>query len=296
MAAWSDRSTTWQVIMNEASFAGRLRGWRARRAMSQLALALEADVSQRHVSFLELGRTQPSREMVLRLAAALDVPLREQNAMLLAAGFAPVWREGALGAPELGAVNRALDYMLAQQEPYPAFVVDRRWNLLRANQAGQRFVGFLTDTPPQAPDPASPIRLADALLAPGVLRPLIVNWREVALYFIRSVRADALADGSSDTAALLARLLAYPDVRGLSQAIAIDERHEPVLAMHIVKDRTSLRLFTTIATLGTPQDVTVQEIRIECFFPADAATAETFRRWAAGGGPRKDGSAHAPAV
>jgi transcriptional regulator with XRE-family HTH domain len=286
MVGRSRAATTWQVIMNEATFAARLRSWRARRAMSQLTLALEAEVSQRHVSFLELGRTQPSREMVLRLASALDVPLREQNALLLAAGFAPVWRERDLAAPELAVVDRALDYMLAQQEPYPAFVVDRRWNLLRANQAGQRFVGFLTDTPPRAPDPAQPISLADALLAPNALRPLIVNWREVALYFVRSVRADALADGSGDTAALLTRLLAYPDVRGLSQTLSIEERQEPVLAMHFRKGDTSLKLFTTIATLGTPQDITLQEIRIECFFPADAVTAETFRRWAASDGQR----------
>jgi transcriptional regulator with XRE-family HTH domain len=274
--------------MNEMSFPARLREWRGRRAMSQLALALEAEVSQRHVSFLELGRTQPSREMVLRLAAALDVPLREQNALLLAAGYAPVWRARDLAAPELGVVNRALDFMLAQQEPYPAFVVDRRWSLMRANDAGQRLVGFLTDTPPHPPASAQPVSLADALLAPHALRPLIVNWREVALYFVRSVRADALADGSGETAALLTRLLAYPDVRGLAQSLAIDERHEPVLAIHFRKGETNLKLFTTIATLGTPQDITLQEIRIECFFPADAATEETFRRWAAG-----DDSAHA---
>ncbi len=119
------------------------------------SLAGAADVSQRHLSFLEIGRTSPSREMVLRLAAALDLPLRQQNALLLAAGYAPVWRESALEAPALAVVNQALDYMLAQQEPYPAFVVDRRWNLLRANGGGQRFVGFLTDTPPSAPDPAA---------------------------------------------------------------------------------------------------------------------------------------------
>ena len=126
-------------------FAARLREWRERRGLSQLALALAADVSQRHVSFLELGRNAPSREMVLRLAAALDLPLREQNALLLAAGYAPVWRESALGAPELAVVRRALDLMLAQQEPYPAFVVDRRWNLLLANEGARRLVGFLTD-------------------------------------------------------------------------------------------------------------------------------------------------------
>jgi transcriptional regulator with XRE-family HTH domain len=264
-----------------ATFAARLKWWRERRGVSQLALAGAADVSQRHLSFLEIGRTSPSREMVLRLAAALDLPLRQQNALLHAAGFAPVWRESALGAPELALVDQALDHMLAQQEPYPAFVVDRRWNLLRANAGGQRFVGFLTDTAPAAPDPARPINLADALVAPDALRPLIVNWREVALYFLRGVQADAIADGTAETAALLQRLLAYPDVPRIGELPAIEEAQGPVLAMHFSKGGRSLKLFTTLATLGTPQDITAQEIRIECFFPADAATAALFKDWAA---------------
>jgi transcriptional regulator with XRE-family HTH domain len=264
-----------------ASFASRLKWWRERRGLSQLELAGAADVSQRHLSFLEVGRTSPSREMVLRLAAALDLPLRQQNALLHAAGFAPVWRESALGAPALALVNQALDHMLAQQEPYPAFVVDRRWNLLRANQGGRRFVGFLTDTAPAAPDPARPINLADALVAPDALRPLIVNWREVALYFLRGVQADAAADGTAETAALLQRLLAYPDVPKIGDLPAIEEAQGPVLAMHFLKGGTSLKLFTTLATLGTPQDITAQEIRIECFFPADPETAALFKEWAA---------------
>ena len=265
----------------DSSFAARLRWWRQRRGLSQLALAHATEISQRHVSFLERERTAPSRDMVLRLAAALDLPFREQNGLLLAAGFAPAWRESALGAPELALVERALDYMLIQQEPYPAFVVDRRWQLLRANAAAQRLVRFLTDSPAWKPDPASPVNLADALVAPNALRPCIRNWREVALYFLRSVRADALADGSGETAALLERLLAYPDVPGVSEIPSMADAEEPVVTMQFGKGETSLNLFTTIATLGTARDVTVQEIRIECFFPADAATAETFRKWAA---------------
>ena len=263
-----------------SNFASRLRWWRQRRGMSQLALAHEAEVSQRHVSFLESGRTTPSREMVLRIGAALDLPFREQNALMLAAGFAPAWRERALGAPELALVERALDSMLTQQEPYPAFVIDRRWRLLRTNRAGQMLVGFLTDTPGWKPDPAQPVNLADALIAPNALRPLIANWREVALYFLRSVRADALADGSRETAALLEQLLAYPDVPGIAEIPPLADAEEPVVTIHFRKADTSLQLFTTIATLGTARDVTVQEIRIECFFPADPATAETFRQWA----------------
>ena len=266
-------------MKDRGGFAVRLREWRERRGLSQLALALAADVSQRHVSFLELGRSTPSREMVLRLAAALDLPLREQNALLLAAGYAPVWRESALGAPELAVVRRALDLMLAQQEPYPAFVVDRRWNLLLANGGARRLVSFLAGAP--EPEPASPINLADALLAPDALRPLIANWRDVALYFVRGVRADALHDGTAETAALLERLLAYPGVPRAAELPAADDPHAPVLAMHLVKGDTTLRLFTTLATLGVPRDVTVQEIRVECFFPADETTAATFQRWAA---------------
>jgi transcriptional regulator with XRE-family HTH domain len=265
----------------DGAFAARLRWWRERRGNSQLDLALVAEISQRHLSFLELGRTKPSRDMVLRLSAALDLPAREQNALLLAAGFAPVWRERELSAPEMTMVNRALDFMLVQQEPYTGFVVDRRWNLLRANTAGQRFVGFLTDGAPFVPDPAQPTNLADALVSPNALRPLIVNWREVVLYFIRGIRADALADGSTETDALLKRLLAYPDVPALWESPSIEGLQEPVLTMRILKDAVSLRLFTTLATLGTAHDVTAQEIRIECFFPADAATDSVFKAWAA---------------
>jgi transcriptional regulator with XRE-family HTH domain len=256
------------------TFGQRLKWWREQRGYSQLALAGIGEISQRHLSFLESGRAEPSREMVLRLCAVLDVPLRQQNALLLAAGFAPVWRESELTDPELTQVNGALDFMLAQQEPYPAFVVDRRWNLLRANDGAGRFVAFLLGSVPKGP-----VNLADALVSPDVLRPLIVNWEEVAVHFLRSVQADAVADGTPETAELLKRLLSYPGVPPLSRVAPLDT-HTPVLNIHFRKGDTTIRLFTTIATLGTPQDVTLQEIRIECFFPADDASAALFRRWA----------------
>jgi transcriptional regulator with XRE-family HTH domain len=261
------------------SFGSRLRWWRTRRGLSQLDLAGIAGTSQRHVSFLESGRTQPSREMVLRLAAALDVPLRQHNVLLLAAGFAPAWREGDLAAPELATVNQALDHMLAQQEPFPAIVVDRRWNVLRANAGTGWLMAFLTGP---SPAPASPgtVNIAEWLMAPDGLRPLLVNWEEVAIYFLRGVQADAIADGTQETVDLLQRLLAYPGVPALSHVPALEELPSPVLALHFRKGQTSLRLFTTIATLGTPQDVTVQELRIECFFPADEATSQAFKDWA----------------
>ena len=256
-------------------FGARLKFWRGQRSLSQLALAAGAEISQRHLSFLESGRAEPSRDMVLRLCAVLDVPLRQQNALLLAAGFAPVWRESDLTSPELAEINGGLDHMLAQQEPYPAFVVDRRWNLLRANAGAGNLVVFLLGAAP-----AGPVNLADALVAPDVLRPFITNWEDVAVHFLRSVQADALADGTAQTAELLRRLTAYPGVPPLSR-IAPLAAHAPVLHIHFRKADTRFALFTTIATLGTPQDITLQEIRIECFFPSDAASAALLRGWAA---------------
>ena len=149
------------------NFCSRLVWWRKRRGLSQLQLAMTAACSQRHISFLELGRTKPSREMVLRLAEALDVPLRHSNDLLLSAGYAPVWTETDLGAQVLAPIRNALDFMLTQQEPFPAVAVDREWNLLKANKGAVRLVEFLVG--PLAPD--ARVNLADALVAPDVLRP-----------------------------------------------------------------------------------------------------------------------------
>ena len=218
--------------------------------------------------------------MVLRLGATLSLPLRQQNTLLLAAGYAPAWTERDLSAPDLAVVNSALDYMLAQHEPYPAFVLDRCWNLLRANRGALNLTEFLAGVAPQPPGTSSePVNLAVALLAPDGLRPFIVNWQEVAAYFIRGVQADALADGMPETADLLTRLLAFPDVSSLLELMTPEEAQSPVLPIHFRQGATSLRLFTTIATLGTPRDVTLQEIRIEFFFPMDEPTAQAFRNW-----------------
>lgn len=265
-------------MSRERSFGFRLRWWRQHRGLSQLDLAGRAEISQRHLSFMELGRASPSRDMVMRLAAALDVPLRQRNTLLVAAGFAPAWRETDLSAPELAQVRSALDYIMAQQEPYPAVAVDRHWNLLRSNSGAARLVEFLVG--PLAP--GAPINLADALVAPDVLRPFLVNWPDVVRYFVRSVEADAAADGTLETAALLDRLLAYDGVRSAVKASATESPMTPVLPMHFRKGETTVRLFTTIATLGTPQDVTLQELRIECFFPLDEDSANVLRRWSAG--------------
>jgi hypothetical protein len=223
--------------------------------------------------------------MVGRLATSLDIPLRQHNALLLAAGFAPEWRQRDLAAPDLAEVTSALEYMLAQQEPYPAVVVDRHWNLLKSNVGAVRLVEFLVG--PLAP--GTPINLADALVAPDVLRPYLTNWAEVVRHFIRSVEADAAADGLIETVALLERLMGYKGVRSALSLAPNKADNGPVLAMHFRKRDASLRLFTTIATLGTPQDITLQELRIECFFPMDEATAKLLRSWADAPRPGRSG-------
>ncbi len=259
-----------------SAFPSRLVWWRKRRGLSQLQLALLAGVSQRHVSFLELGRTKPSREMVLKLAAALDMTLRQSNELTLAAGFAPAWTETDLGDAALAPIRGALDFMLAQQEPFPAVVVDRRWNLLQANKGAVAMVEFLVG--PLAPGGA--VNLADALVGPDVLRPHLTNWTEIVWYFVRSVEVDAGIDGTAETRALHERLLGYPEVRAAMALAPPVMASAPVLPMHFAKSGTRLSLFTTIATLGTPQDITLQELRVESFFPMDDATRAVFRKWA----------------
>ncbi|MCB1512179.1 MAG: helix-turn-helix domain-containing protein [Hyphomicrobiaceae bacterium] len=263
-------------MATRSRFASLLVLFRKRLNLSQLELAAAAGCSQRHVSFLELGRTNPSREMVQRLSMALGLSLRQSNELLLAAGYAPVWAETDLGDAALAPVRQALDFMLAQQEPYPSVVVDRRWNLMQANNAAVTLVEFLVGPI----EPGTAINLADALVAPGVLRPHLNNWPEVVAFFVRSVEIDAIADGTTETAALRDRLLAYPDVRETLASTAPQPPNAPVLPMLFKKGRTSLQLFTTIATLGTPQDITVQELRIESFFPMDDATKAVFQQWA----------------
>jgi transcriptional regulator with XRE-family HTH domain len=260
---------------NGTPFGRLLKEWRYRRNLSQLDLALAMRTTQRHLSFVESGRAAPSRDIILRISQTMDIPLRQQNALLLAAGYAPVWGERDLSAPDLAMVNTALDHMLGQHEPYPAFVVDRRWNLLRANQGAIRLTEFLLGPSPAEPR-GEPVNLAIALMSHAGLRPFITNWPEVAHYFLHGVRTDAQMDGSPETLALLNRLLALPDVAALGEAASRAETQAPVLPILFRQGRTVLSMFTTIATLGTPRDVTLQEIRIECFFPMDDATARFF--------------------
>jgi transcriptional regulator with XRE-family HTH domain len=264
----------------KSGFPARLVSLRKWRGLSQLQLAAAAGCSQRHVSFLELGRTQPSREMLGRLSAALGLSFRQSNDLLRAAGFAPIFSDTPFDAETLVPIRQALDFMLAQQEPYPAVVVDRRWNLLQANKGAVALVEFLVGPL----TPGAPVNLADALVAPDVLRQYLTNWQEVVAYFVRSVEADAAADATRETAALRDRLFSYAGVRESLATSFAETVATPVVPMRFVKGEVSLELFTTLTILGMPQDASLQEMRIESFFPLNEETRRVFKQWAANGG------------
>jgi transcriptional regulator with XRE-family HTH domain len=244
--------------------------------MSQLGLAMEAEISTRHLSFLESGRAQPSREMVLLLSRVLEVPLRGRNELLTAAGYAPVYRETGLDAPEMAQVKQALGFMLRQQEPCPAMVLDRHWNILMTNEAMGRVMGlFLDPAAAAALGPPNAMRLS---YHPQALRPYIVNWESTAAAFIQWLHRDLLRTGDLETRRLLDELLSYPDVPRHWQTLDLDASTAPFLAIELRKGDARFSFFTLLASLGTPYDITLHELRIECFFAADAETEAALRR------------------
>jgi transcriptional regulator with XRE-family HTH domain len=249
------------------SLVGRLlREWRGRRRMSQLDLATEAGISSRHVSFVETGRSRPSRDMVLLLARVLDVPLRDRNDLLAAAGYAPIYRETRLDAPEMTQVLRALDFILRQHEPYPAIVLDRQWNVLRANEGTARLVEAFVDPTAELGAPNA-MRL---MFHPKGFRPHIVNWEATAAALIQWLHRDVLTGaGGAEARRLLDELLSYPAVPGRWRTLDLDASTGPFLAIDFRRGDLELRYFSTLTGLGTPHDITLQEIRIESFFPAD---------------------------
>ena len=259
------------------SFGALLRYWRARRGLSQLELAGDSAISQRHLSFLESGRSLPSREMVLKLGLVLGIPLRQRNLMLTAAGFAAAYTERNLTDPELREVKQALDFMLAQQEPYPAIVVDRLWNLVMANAAAGRMLQWLAGAPPGSA-PGAEVNLIRLLLHPQGLRAKVANWREVAGDLISWIHREAVSEGPLGPAHdLLAELLAFEGIPADWRVPNLESRVLPFLPLVLVDRNVELKLFTTITTLGTPHDVTLHELRVESFFPANQATADWFR-------------------
>lgn len=258
----------------DAPAAGRLlREWRAARRLSQLDLSLEAGISTRHLSYVETGKSRPSRDIVLRLADALDMPLRERNALMLAAGYAPVHPERALATPDLAPMRRAIDLVLAQQEPYPAFVLDRHWNIVQANAAAARVNRWALG----GRDPAH-ANMIRTVFDPDDLRPAFANWEEVAGDLVRHLH-DAVATVPTDTAmrALLEEALAYPGVPARWRHRDVDVPPSPLLTTVLRAGDDRLRFFSTFTRFGTTRDVTLQELHIECCFPVDEDTAARCR-------------------
>jgi len=252
---------------SRASIGELLRGWRRRRSLSQLELALEADVSSRHVSFVETGRARPSREMVLRLAEHLDIPLRERNRLLLAAGYAPVYAERSLGEPEMAPIHQALDRFLRAHEPYPAVVINRHHNLVSANDA----LGALTEgvAPELLEPPSNALRVA---LHPAGMAPRVLNLEEWSAHLLHRLRREAALTADPELKQLHDELAGYPGVC-LEPPRDEDAAGAIVVPLRLRFAERELAFFSTISTFGSAVDITLDELMIEAFYPANAATA-----------------------
>ena len=257
-----------------STFPDLLRDWRQRRRFSQLELSAISGVSTRHLSFLETGRSRPSRDMVLTLAEHLGVPLRERNILLTTAGFAPAFSHRPLDAPEMSAVRAAVEQVLAGHEPYPAVAVDRAWNVASMNAGALVLVEGVADWLLEAPNA---YRIG---LHPDGLAPRVIDFPAFAGHLLARLRHDVAVTGDPDAAALLDEVEAYPTVRELAHhGAAADAVVVPVRLRH---PQGELAMFTTVTTFGTPADVTVAELAIESFFPNDDATALRLREIAEG--------------
>lgn len=266
-----------EVVISDqiAQFGTLVREWRARRGLSQLDLALQADVSARHLSFLETGRSHPSREMVLRLAIALDLPLRERNELLLGAGFAPRYSQRAMDDVALEQAHAALEFILRMHEPYPAFVLDREWNIVLANRPQRRLQEELLG-------PAShrqPANVLDWMFEPGPVRDSIDNWSEVArVVLMRLKRQLARVSADDPLQARSKRILAGSSAADLNSLEPNADPAPVLVPMHTRLGPRRLSWFTTLAVFGATGDVTLDELVIESLFPADEATRATVEK------------------
>jgi transcriptional regulator with XRE-family HTH domain len=264
--------------MQTPTIGEHLREWRQRRRLSQLDLALDAEISTKHLSFLETGRAQPSRDMVLRLAAELDVPLRERNVLLVSAGFAPVFSERPLADPALVQARKAVDLVLKGHEPYPALAVDRHWTLVAHNAA---VPPLITPADPALLQP--PVNVLRLSLHPKGLAPRIENLGEWRAHLLTRLRQQIDATADATLTKLLDELAAYPAPSGAKapRASVTDEYAGVVVPLTLVTDAGRLSFFSTTTVFGTPVDITLSELAIESFFPADSETADTLRKLAA---------------
>mgnify|MGYP003594877894 FL=1 len=264
------------VTPGPASFGDHLRTWRQQRHLSQLELADEADISTRHVSFMETGRTNPSRDMVLRLCERLAIPLRERNALLVAAGYAPMYRERALDDPALAAARQAVELVLKGHEPCPAIALDRCWNVVAANRAAQALLAAHVSPELLAP-PVNVFRLS---LHPDGLASRIANLAQWRHHLFERLRQQIHATADPALLALQAELLEYPAPEESPPLVMAGEMLGVVMPFCFESVHGMLSLISTTTIFGTPVDVTLQELAVESFFPADAFTAQVLREMA----------------
>jgi len=254
-----------------------LRRWREARHLSQLELALDAEVSARHISFLETGRAEPSRAMLLTLANVLDVPLRERNFLLLAAGFAPIYGETGLEDPRMARVRAAVEIILRNNEPRSAYAYDRHWNIVMANHAFIKFLTLVLGEPPAGLEPlrvstAPRVNVLRLVFDPDSVRKVIVNWETIAKSLLNEAYR-RLAWARDDTLQnLISEILGYPGVPERWREPDLEAPRDLILQMELKLGGTISRMFSTVTTLATPNDVTLQDLHIEAFYPADAET------------------------
>ncbi|WP_284322072.1 helix-turn-helix domain-containing protein [Dyella acidisoli] len=259
-----------------------LRHWREVRGASQLGLALEAGISQRHLSFIESGRSVPSRQALTSIVQSLDVPLRERNAVFLAAGYAPVYSEVPWNAKEMQSITRALDRMLRQHNPFPAIVMDRYWNVLTTNASSPRFFGSFIDIAARK----EPRNMLHLLFDPDGMRPFVVDWETVARSLIQRVYRETIGRVLDErSSSLLDELFAYPgvDASWRLRGSVGSAPNLPMIPMSFKKHGKILSYFSMVTSVGAPQSVAAQELRIECMFPADEETEALHETWMSGG-------------
>ena len=260
-----------QTRQPASRFGVGLSEWRARRRESQLSLALGANVSQRHLSYIESGRARPSREMVVRLCEALDIPLRARNELLVSAGYAAVYPERPLERVEMQSVREALRLIVTHHEPYPAFVVDRQWRVVMSNEGATHVVSACLDEETvRGVSPEGALNLMRMMFEPRQMRPRIGNWALVGPRLLARLKREAAGDPASPSAALLGELAATADCAGPASEDL--ELLAPTVPVELFVNGAVLKLFNSITTFGAPQDVGLQELRIEMSFPADKET------------------------
>jgi transcriptional regulator with XRE-family HTH domain len=249
-------------------FSALLKYWRQKRGLSQLDLALAAEVSARHLSFLETGRARPSREMILGLASTLDLPLREQNALLVAAGFSEAFTESNPSGALPPVIERVLDRMFAQQEPYPMVALDRCYDVLRANQGAAALLSCFSKEPIKGR-----LNVLKLLFDPQQARGFVVEWERVARLLLSRLQRETLIRPSSALSTLLTTLLAYPEVPTSFRRLDATLPNEPVLVFRMKRDDTEVAFLTTVTVFDAPNHLTLSELRVESYFPLDDQTA-----------------------